>query len=59
MSILYCYKHDIRWDSDKYEMCPRCLDEIDLEIQKGNVIEDSEFNVSWNQKIKDMAGDKK
>ena len=24
MSIIYCEKHDIRWDSDKLEACPRC-----------------------------------
>ena len=24
MSIIYCEKHDRRWDSDRLEMCPVC-----------------------------------
>ena len=24
MSIMYCEKHDRRWDSDKLEICPLC-----------------------------------
>ena len=24
MSIMYCEKHDRRWDSDKLEECPLC-----------------------------------
>lgn len=24
MSVIYCEKHDIRWDSDEVELCPRC-----------------------------------
>lgn len=27
MSIMYCDRHDRRWDSDYLEECPRCLDE--------------------------------
>ena len=27
MSIIYCEKHSIRWDSDRKEGCPECLNE--------------------------------
>lgn len=27
MSIIYCEKHDQRWDSDKLEECPLCENE--------------------------------
>ena len=27
MSIIYCEKHDRRWDSDRLEMCPVCENE--------------------------------
>ena len=27
MSIIYCEKHDRRWDSDRLEMCPECENE--------------------------------
>jgi len=27
MSIMYCYRHDRHWDSDKYENCPECEEE--------------------------------
>ena len=27
MSIMYCEKHDRRWDSDRLEMCPICENE--------------------------------
>ncbi len=28
MSIIYCEKHDLRWDSDMQEECPRCEDSM-------------------------------
>ena len=36
MSIIYCEKHDRRWDSDYLEDCPIC------EIEVVDRIEDSE-----------------
>lgn len=27
MSIIYCERHDLRWDSDYKSECPRCEDE--------------------------------
>lgn len=27
MSIIYCEKHDRRWDSDRLEECPECENE--------------------------------
>lgn len=27
MSIIYCEKHDRRWDSDKLDECPQCENE--------------------------------
>ncbi len=27
MSIIYCEKHDLRWDSDFLEECPQCENE--------------------------------
>ena len=33
MSIIYCEKHDIRWDSDFKEQCPQC--ESDPYISNG------------------------
>ena len=27
MSIIYCEKHDRRWDSDRLDMCPVCENE--------------------------------
>ena len=29
MSIIYCEKHDRRWDSDKLDDCPLCENEDD------------------------------
>ena len=31
MSIIYCEKHDLRWDSDFAEVCPRCEIEADAD----------------------------
>lgn len=28
MSIIYCERHDLRWDSDYKTECPRCEDEL-------------------------------
>lgn len=31
MSMIYCERHDIRWDSDKKERCPQCeVDNMDI-----------------------------
>ena len=27
MSIIYCEKHDLKWDSDHFKMCPVCENE--------------------------------
>lgn len=27
MSIMFCLKHDYRWDSDIEENCPRCIED--------------------------------
>lgn len=31
MSIMYCEKHDRRWDSDKLDECPECENEPQVE----------------------------
>lgn len=32
MSIIYCEKHDLRWDSDFLEECPQCSDDREEEF---------------------------
>ena len=34
MSIMYCEKHDTRWDSDKLEDCPLCENEGDYYVHR-------------------------
>ena len=42
MSIIYCGKHDRRWDSDELEECPLCENEPSL-ISHEPCVVDADF----------------
>ena len=44
MSIIYCEKHDRRWDSDRLEMCPVCENEPVDEVSEIEEIDED----SWS-----------
>lgn len=37
MRIMYCMKHDRRWDSDTLYYCPDCEHEIEDEVKQEDV----------------------
>ena len=45
MSIIYCERHDLRWDSDYKERCPGCeVDNMDI---VSDLVAALEMSLDW------------
>jgi hypothetical protein len=49
MSIIYCEKHDLHWDSDFLEECPQCENEHPEEADEKLDDPRHEYFIGWRK----------